>query len=135
VKPVRIFGREPALWVGFITSALAVAGLLGLDGLSPGQAVAIAGGLNTVGAIVTAWQVRPIAPAIYTNAVAAGASVAAAYGLHASPELVLAVDAALLSGLSLLTRGHVSPTGAVQAVAPPAPPPVVEAPSAGQRAY
>lgn len=125
MKPVRIFGREPALWVGFLTSALAVAGALGLDGLSAGQAAAIGGGLNAVGAVVSAWQTRPIAPSIYTNAVAAGAAVAAAYGAHASPELVLVINGAVLSALTLLTRGQVSPTGAVEAVAPPAPPPAV----------
>lgn len=125
MKPVRIFGREPALWVGFLTSALAVGGAIGIDGLSPLQAVAIGGGLNAVGAAVSAWQTRPVAPAVYTNAAAALVAVAAAYGWHASPELVLALDGAVLSALTLLLRGHVSPTGAVEAVAPPAPPPAV----------
>ena len=127
MKPVRIFGREPALWVGFLTSALSVAGVVGLDHLSPWQAAAVAGGINAVGAIVTAWQVRPIPPAIYTNAVAAAVAIATAYGHAATPEAVLGFNAVVLAGLSLLTRGQVSPAGAQQAVAPPAPPPVVEA--------
>lgn len=123
--PVRIFGREPALWVGFLTAVLSVAGMLGFDNLSALQAAAIAGGLNALGAIVTAWQVRPIAPAIYTNAVAAGTAIANAYGTAASPQMVLGLNAVMLAALALLTRGQVSPAGAAAAVSPAAPVPVL----------
>lgn len=127
MKPVRIFGREPALWVGFIAAVLGGLATTGIDGLSPLQAAGIIGGINALAAIITAWQVRPVAPAIYTNAVAAGVAIATAYGQHATPELVGSYNAIVLAGLMLLTRGQVSPTGAAVAVAPPAAPPVIAA--------
>lgn len=125
MKPVRIFGRDPALWIGAIAAALQLGGSLGLDGLSGEQVAALNLGIGAVAAIVMAWQVRPIAPAIFTQAVGAIAGVVAAYGYHVSGEQVGAVNVALLAVLTLITRGQVSPTGAREAVAPPAPAPAV----------
>lgn len=134
MKPVRIFGREPALWIGTIASSLSLGTALGFPGLSQGQVAAIVAALNAVALLFMAWAVKPIGPAVFTNVVAALAALGVAYGFDVSSEVIGAVNFVVLTALSLITRGQVSPTGAVQAVAPPAPPPVVEATPAQQQA-
>ena len=121
----KIFGREPALWIGAVSGLLSLGTALGFDGLSATQVAAIIAVINAVGAVISALAVRPIGPAVFTNLVAAGAALTSAYGFELSPEIVGGVNVAVLAVLSLLVRGQVSPTGATQAVAPPAPPPVV----------
>ncbi len=121
---MKIFGRDPALWIGALSGLLSLGTSLGLDGLSAVQVASIVALINAVAAVLTALAVRPIGPAVFTNLVAAGAALAAAYGFEVSPEVVGAVNVATIAALTLLTRGQVSPAGAVQAVAPPAPEPV-----------
>lgn len=121
MKPVRIFGREPALWIGTLSSVLSLGTAVGVPGLSVYQVAALVVALNAVAAIVTAWQVRPVSPAIYTNALGAAAAVGVAYGFDVPSETVGAANFVVLAVLSLIMRGHVSPTGASSAVAPPAP--------------
>jgi hypothetical protein len=127
VQPVRIFGREPALYIGVLASSLSLLTAVGLPNLSQYQVAAIVAGVNAVAAVIMAWQVRPVAPAIFTNVVGAVFAIAVAYGFTVPSETIGAVNFVVLNVLSLLTRGQVSPTGATEAVAPPAPPPVVEA--------
>jgi hypothetical protein len=61
-------------------------------------------------AAATAAVTRPIAPSAFTGLVAAVAALLAAYGLELGPEKVGALNAVVLAGLGLLTRGQVSPT-------------------------
>jgi hypothetical protein len=127
VKPVRIFGREPALWVGTIATALSLGTAVGVPGLSQYQVAALVVAINAVAFGITAWQVRPIAPSLFTNVVGALFAVGTAYGFSVTSETVGGVNALVIAVLSLIMRGHVSPTGATEAVAPPAAPPVVAA--------
>lgn len=122
MKRVTLFGREPALWIGTMSSVLSLGTAVGFPGLSQGQVAAIVAALNAVSLVVMAWAVRPIGPAIFTNVIAALAAVGTAYGLDVPSEVVGGVNFVVLAVLSLLTRGQVSPTGAVQAVAPAAAP-------------
>lgn len=109
MKTPTIMGREPALWIAAITAGLGVLVTLGLDGLSAEQAAAIVAVLNAAAAIWLALLVRPIAPAVFSGAVSAGAALLLAYGLPVPPETVGAVNLVVLTVLSLLTRGQVSP--------------------------
>lgn len=127
MKPVRIFGREPALWVGTISTALSLGTAVGVPGLSQYQVAALVVALNAIAFGVTAWQVRPVAPALFTNVIGALFAVGVAYGFSVTSETVGGVNALAIAVLSLIMRGHVSPTGATEAVAPPAAPPVVAA--------
>lgn len=128
MRPTRIFGREPALWIGTLAAVLSFGTAIGFPGLTEYQVAALVAGVNAVAAAVMAWQVRPVAPAIYTNVIAAAAAVGTAYGFNVPSETIGAVNLVVLSVLTLLTRGQVSPTGAPQAVAPPAAPPTVAVP-------
>lgn len=121
----KLFGREPALWIGFIASALSLGTAVGFPGLSQFQVAAIVVGLNALAALIMGIAVKPVGPAIFTNVIGALAAVGAAYGFTVPSETIGAVNFVVLAALSLLTRGQVSPTGATQAVAPPAAPPVV----------
>lgn len=108
-----IFGREPALVVGLIGAGLSVLAALGLDGLSAQQVTLIVAALGAVTGAVTAALTRPVAPGAFTAVVAAAAALAAGYGLEVSGEVVGAVNALVIAGLALITRGEVSPSGAV----------------------
>lgn len=106
---MRIFGREPALWIGFIGSALMVLTALNVEGFTDEQVALIVGGLGAVAGAVQAIFTRPIAPGVFTAAVTALAALAVGYGFEVAPALVGAVNMAVLAFLSLITRGEVSP--------------------------
>lgn len=108
-----IFGREPALVVGFIGAALSVLASLGLPGLVPDQVALIVAALSAATGAVTAALTRPVAPGAFTGLVGALAALAAGYGLDVPPETVGAVNGLVLAAAALITRGEVSPVGQV----------------------
>jgi hypothetical protein len=112
---VRIFGREPTLWLQFIAGVLGVGVAVGLPGLSVDQAAAIIAVVTAVFAVVNAVMVRPVAPAAFTGLVASGAVLLAAYGFTVSQPTLAAVQTAVLAVLALLTRAQVTPVGRHQA--------------------
>ncbi|GAA4928671.1 hypothetical protein GCM10023224_04920 [Streptomonospora halophila] len=105
----KIFGREPALILGFISAALGLGTALGVPGLSGEQAALVVAAITAVFGVATAVQTRPIGPAAFTTLVTAVAALAAGYGFDVGPGVVGAVDAMVLTGLSLLMRGQVKP--------------------------
>ncbi len=108
---MKIFGREPALWIALITSVVMVLAAMGLPFLSAGQAAAI---LGFVGAVIIAITTRPVGPALFTAVVTAASALIAAYGLHLDDALVGAVAAAVLSVFALLgVRPQVEPKDTV----------------------
>lgn len=102
-----IFGREPALIVSAIGSVVTLLVALNLPGLSAGAGAAITAFLT---AVIIAVTTRPVAPALFTGVVAAGAALVSAYGLHVSDAVVGAVSAVVLAGFALFgIRPQVSP--------------------------
>lgn len=106
---MRIFGREPTLWINTIAALLGIVVTFGWDGLSATQAAAIVAVLQGLLSAVNAVLVRPVAPAAFTGLVTAVAVLGAAYGLNASQEQVGAVQFAVLALLVLMTRNQVTP--------------------------
>lgn len=106
---MRIFGREPTLWLQAIAAVLGLAVTFGLDGLSAEQAALWVAALTALVAAVNAALVRPVAPVAFTGLVAAVAALAAAYGLDATAEQVGMVQAVVVAVLALLTRAQVEP--------------------------
>lgn len=105
----KFFGREPALIIGALSAALSLVVTLGV-GLTSDQAggwVAVISGLF---AVVAAWHTRPVAPAVFTGLVTVTAALLASYHFHVAPGTVGAVNTVVIAGLTLLTRGQVSPT-------------------------
>lgn len=104
---MRILGREPALVIGAIGSLLTVAAALNIPGISAGAAAALTA---LVSAAVIAFTTRPVAPALYTGAVAAGVAVLAEYGFNVSDSVVAALSGAVLAGFALFgVRPQVTP--------------------------
>lgn len=112
---MKIFGREPAL---IISATGAVLGVVvsfnvGLSAVEAGWWMALlSAGFGAAAAAAT----RPIAPAAFTGLVAAGAGLLTAYGFDVSAETVGSINAAVLAGLALLTRGQVSPVAKPKSV-------------------
>lgn len=96
---VRIFGREPALWLALIGAGVTWGVSLGLDWLNAGQATAI---ITFVTAVVVALTTRPIGPPLFVGAVAAGAALFGQYGMHWSDAAVTGLGAIILAGFALV---------------------------------
>lgn len=106
---IQIFGREPTLWLGVISSVILLAGTFSLHWLTGQQASLIVVAVNAGAAAINAYAVRPISPAIFIYAVGSIVAVAGAYGLNLTIEQVAALNAVVVPALALLTRGQVSP--------------------------
>lgn len=94
---IKIFGREPALILGFVGALVTWAVSLGFDWLNAGQATAI---VTAVTGIVIAITTRPIAPALFVAATAAAAALFGEYGLHWSDAAVTGLGAIILAGFA-----------------------------------
>jgi hypothetical protein len=104
---MKIFGREPALVISAIGAVVTLLVSLNLDWLSAGAGAAV---ITFLTAVVIAFTTRPIAPALFTAVVAAGAALFAEYGLHVSDAVVAAVSGVVLVGFSLFgIRPQVTP--------------------------
>ncbi|MEV4122937.1 hypothetical protein [Micromonospora sp. NPDC049645] len=120
-----LFGRHPSMWLSTLAAVLMLGPALRLSWLTGEQVAGINVAVAAVVGAVWAWQVRPIAPAVFTNVVTALAGLGAAYGLDLPSESVGVVQAIIVQVLGLITWGQVSPAGARRAVAPPAPMPAL----------
>jgi hypothetical protein len=101
--------REPSLYISAIGTILSLVAAFGVHFLTPEQAALAIVVLNAGLGVWNALKVRPVAPAAFTYAVSAVATLVAAYGVHVSAEVVGSVNAAVLAVLALLLRGNVSP--------------------------
>jgi hypothetical protein len=103
---IKIFGREPALFVAMIGAILMVLAGLNLEFLDTGAAVAITA---VVTAVVLAITTRPIGPALFVGIWTALVALFAEYGLHMNEEMVVAVGAAILAVFAFVARQQVVP--------------------------
>jgi len=106
---MKIFQREPTLWIGVLSSLIILAGTFSFHLLSGQQASLIVVAVNGIAAAINAYAVRPISPVAFTYAVGSIVAVAGAYGLNLSIETIAALNAVVVPALALLTRGQVSP--------------------------
>lgn len=105
---MKIFGREPALWISAIAALLAVAVGFGLP-VTDGQAGAITAVLTAGAATWTALHVRPVAPAVFSGLFTTGATLLAAYGVDLSQQQVGLISGAAITLMALITRQQVTP--------------------------
>jgi hypothetical protein len=104
---MRIFGREPALVISAIGALVTLLVSLNLPGLSAGAGAAFT---SLATALIIAFTTRPVAPALFTGVVAAGAALVAEYGLHVSDDVVASVSSVVLVGFALFgIRPQVTP--------------------------
>lgn len=100
---------EWTLAAGFVAALLDWLVGFQWDSLSAGQAAAIMTAINAVAMLVAAWRTRPVAPQVFTYAVASLAALAVAYGMHFSQESVGQFTAVLLAALAFIGRAQTSP--------------------------
>ncbi len=106
---MKLFGRDPTLWLSLISSVVILLGTFSFHWLTGQQAALIVVAINAIAGAANAYLVRPIAPAAFTYAVGSILAVAGAYGLNLTIEQVAALNAVVVPALALLTRGQVSP--------------------------
>jgi asparagine N-glycosylation enzyme membrane subunit Stt3 len=106
---MKLFGREPALWIGAIAAILGFLVTLSLPGLTAGHAANILAVVTAVGGLMTAWQTRPWSLGLFGGLIGSLAVLGAGYGLDVSAETVAAVQMSASALLALLTRAQVSP--------------------------
>jgi hypothetical protein len=106
---MKIFGRNPTLWIAVISTGVVVLGTIGLEWLTVEQAGLFVAVINAIAGAVNAWTVRPISPVAFTYAVGAIASLVATYGLSVSVESLAAINLFVIAVLGLLSYGNVSP--------------------------
>lgn len=107
---MKIFGREPALWLGVIGAALTTLVSLNFPGLSVGTVAAI---MALLTALATALTTRPIAPAVFVGVLTAGVALFTEYGVNVSDGLVAGLTSVLLAAFALFgIRPQVRPAAA-----------------------
>ena len=67
-----LFGREPALLISVVFAALMMLSTFAVQGVDDALAAAVQVLLTAIATAWAAWQVRPVAPAIFTGVIAAG---------------------------------------------------------------
>lgn len=105
---MKIWGREPTLWVAAVSAILSLLVTFNV-GLDANQAALWVAGINAVLGAVAAWATRPIAPQAFTYVVSSLAALTGAYGLDFTVEQTGAASAVVTVVLALLARGQVSP--------------------------
>jgi hypothetical protein len=92
-----------------LSAVLGLVVMLGIGGLTTGQASAITAAVSAVFMVVAGLLTRPIVPGVWTAAVTAMADLAAAFGVHWSAGAIAAVNTLIVALLAAVFRGHVTP--------------------------
>lgn len=109
---MRIFGREPSVYITFIGAVLAYLVTYNIDGLSEIQAMAVMSALGAIVALVNAIVVRPVTPAVVNGAVTALIGVGVVYGWDVTAEQIAGIQAISIAALGFFAvRPQVSPKG------------------------
>lgn len=109
MSKVMILGREPALWIAVVQAALGVLVGFGWQYLTAEQAALWISAINAALAVFMAVLVRPWPVPVFTNAATIVVTLLAAYGLDLSQPMVASLNFLLVTILTLIARGEVSP--------------------------
>lgn len=116
---MKIFGRDPSLYVTLIGAVLAYAVTWQFDGLTDVQAAAIMGALTALVGVLNGVMVKPFNPALFNGLIAAVAGVVIAYGFNVTPEQITGLQAvAVAIGGLLAVRPQVTPKADPVPIAP-----------------
>ncbi len=106
---MKIFGRDPALWIGAISSFLVLLIGLGVPGLNDHVAGGITATLTAGAAVFVALQVRPIAPTVFTGFITTAAALVASFGFDLPQAVVGATVGFVTMAVSLAIRSQSTP--------------------------
>lgn len=105
----KLFGREPALWIGSLAAILSLAVGLGLPGLTDGLVTAIVAFLTAGAATWTAWHTTPVLPTVFSGLISTGAVLLGAVGLNLTQTQVSLTAAAAVALMGLVARAQITP--------------------------
>lgn len=114
---MKLFGREPALWLGLIETTLAVVVALAWH-LTGEQVGLINAAAAAVVGLLAAVAVRPFPVPLLLGAVRAVLGLAVGFGLALTGEQVGLLNAAAAALVAVIMRVHVEPTAAPAPAAP-----------------
>jgi hypothetical protein len=106
---MKLFQREPTLWLAVIYAVITVIGTFGLLHFTGQQANLVNAAIAAIVGAINAALVRPVSPVAFTYAIAALANLAAAYGVTIPAETMNAINGLVIPALALVFRGQVSP--------------------------
>lgn len=109
MRNLRIFGREPALWIAVVQAGLMLLFTLGVPGIDAGLAGAVSLTLTAGATAVTAWAVKPVSPAIFTGLIIAAVQLGTRWGLDLSEVQVSSITAFVALVVTLVARQQVTP--------------------------
>lgn len=110
---MKLFQREPTLWLAVINAIVIIVGTFGLRFISGEQAALIVVVINAIFGVVNAFAVRPVSPVAFTYAIGSIVALGASYGLNVPTETLAAINAAVIPILALITRDQVAPQDTV----------------------
>jgi hypothetical protein len=111
---VKIFGREPALWLTLIQTVVALAVGLGLN-VTGEQVGLINAAAGAVLSLVAAVAVRPFPVPLLMGAIQAVIALGVGFGLDLEAAQVGLVNAAAAGLVGFILRMHVSPAESARA--------------------
>lgn len=106
---MKIFGREPALFLNSLSAILGLVVTFNV-GLTEAQAGWVVAGVSAILGAIAAALTRPIAVQAFTALVATVASAVAAFGYEVQPTTTAAINGLVLAVIMFITRGQVSPS-------------------------
>jgi acid phosphatase family membrane protein YuiD len=106
---MKLFQREPTLWLAVIYAIVTVVGTFGLLKFTGDQAALVNAAIAALFGAVNAALVRPISPVAFTYAIGAIVALAASYGFQLPDATLAAINGLVVPILALASRGQVSP--------------------------
>lgn len=110
---MKIFGREPALYVAIIETLVAFLVTFGLDGLSAEQATNIVAVAAVIGGAITAWTTVDTRLSAVTGVGRAILILLTSYGLNLSQEQVGLAVGVIAALAMVFVRDRTSPEATV----------------------
>jgi hypothetical protein len=106
----QLLRSEPALFTNFLTVAAALVAAFWVGGVTQIQMSAIVVIGTAVITLASSALARPVQVSLLTGSIVTGLTAAAAFGLKLGPTELAEVTTVLSTILTLILRGHITPT-------------------------
>lgn len=105
---MKVFGREPAVWIGLIEAALAFALSVGLD-WSADQVALVMAAVVAVFGVYSAYVTRDTMLGVVVGLTKAVIALFIGFGLSVSPELTASLIGLVVVGVGFFQRTQTAP--------------------------
>jgi hypothetical protein len=106
---MKIFGREPAVWVGFIEAAIALAMAAGWIDITADQTAQIMAVVVAVFGVLTAYLTHDTMLGVLVGLTKATLALIVGFGFTLSPELTASIIAFVVVVVGLFQRTQTTP--------------------------